>query len=69
MPTRIVNPTDHLGRSLTRQIAGGRLNNVGKAERAVLNLREREEGEEKAKLDFPVESSFPDLPYPRRRHQ
>ena len=52
MPTRNVNLTDHYDTFIEASIAEGRFANASEAVRAGLNLLERQEAEDKAKLDW-----------------
>jgi antitoxin ParD1/3/4 len=50
MPTRIVNLTDHYDSFIETSISEGRFANASEAVRAGLNLLERQDAEDRAKL-------------------
>jgi antitoxin ParD1/3/4 len=52
MPTRNVNLTDHYDKFLKANIAEGRFSNASEAVRAGLHLLERQQAEDKAKLEW-----------------
>ena len=52
MPTRNVNLTDHYNQFIDAGIAAGRFTSASEAVRAGLHLLEREEAEDKAKLEW-----------------
>ena len=52
MPTRNVNLTEHYDSFIDKSISAGRFRNASEAVRAGLHLLERQEAENKAKLDW-----------------
>ena len=52
MPTRNVNLTDHYDSFIDSSIAAGRFSNASEAVRAGLHLLERQEAEDKARLEW-----------------
>jgi antitoxin ParD1/3/4 len=52
MPTRNVNLTEHYDNFIETSIAAGRFSNASEAVRAGLHLLEREEAENRAKLEW-----------------
>jgi antitoxin ParD1/3/4 len=52
MPTRNVHLTDHYDSFIATSIAAGRFSNASEAVRAGLHLLERQEAEDKAKIEW-----------------
>ena len=52
MPTRNVNLSDHYDSFIDSSIAAGRFSNASEAVRAGLHLLERQEAEDKAKIEW-----------------
>jgi antitoxin ParD1/3/4 len=52
MPTRNINLTDHFDSFIDASIATGRFSNASEAVRAGLHLLERQEAEDKAKIEW-----------------
>ena len=52
MPTRNVNLTEHYDSFIDTSIAAGRFSNASEAVRAGLHLLERQEAEDKAKIEW-----------------
>ncbi len=52
MPTRNVNLTEHYDNFIDASIAAGRFSNASEAVRAGLHLLEREEAEDRAKIEW-----------------